>query len=110
DGQERAVAAEDSQTVDDLALLERVVVGKADGRALEGCIVEQLPRQELSRVAGAVDEDAVSRRRPRRRQELAEQAEGQTAAGQQDQEDEPVQDDDDPREALEAEGEQEGQG
>ena len=50
------------------------------------------------------------RRRPRRRQELAEQAEGQTAAGQQDQEDQPVQDDDDPREALEAEGEQEGQG
>src|SRR5215210_1713160 len=74
DAAQVAVAAEDAQPVDDLALLERVVVDEADGRVLEPQVVAHLAQQQLARVARAVDEHAPAAARGRRDQ-LPEEAE-----------------------------------
>ena len=92
--------------MDYLSLLLRIVVHETNRSITELAIVQQFPQQQLSGVAGSINQNAPAVSGAHRRQDLAEESKRDAAAGQEQQHYQCINHEDSSREALEAKLEQ----
>src|SRR5712692_1263553 len=88
--------------MDHFALLHRIVVHETNRRASQVAIVQQLAQQQLTGVAGPVNQHAAAGIAVRNGKNLAEQPKGHATPGQQHQHDECVNQENCARETLKA--------
>src|SRR6267143_4421000 len=103
---QHAVSSENAKAVDYLSLLLRIVVHETNRSIAEVAIVQQLPQQQLSGVAGSINQNAPAFAVVHHRQDLTEESKRNAAACQEQQHYQCINHEDSSREALEAKLEQ----
>src|SRR5213075_1133699 len=109
DLRQQSISAKYSVTVNQLSMLGRVIIHKADGRVTQFTIIQQLAQQQLARVTGAVNQHPPSVGRSARWQHLTKETKRDATAGEQQQHYQSVVQENRARESLETKFEQDDQ-
>src|SRR5690606_23721118 len=96
----RSVTIINTEAIDHLAYLERIVIDETDGQIIPLRVVAQLAKDHLAAVAGPVDKNSAAIAGTGYGQHLANKAKGETAAHEREKQNDAVEDKDRPREVL----------